>query len=1825
LRKGGLRIGKVASSGRGFDRPSVVIEQPQMEDKENPKSGRKSKFVREQKSELVDPDALGEELLGAANEGDAKRVKKLLVRGADPNFVSKKGAYTALIKAARMQRQECVQVLLANKADPNKASNNGWTALIEACRVGNKDLSTLLLNVPGIQFNYQNKMGWTCLVEAVRNGHLHIIKLLADYEIDFNNIDKDGFSPREHTTSPAIRELLETIWQQKCEAKNIDFSKVKADLKAKQEAIEARIEDKLVSAVDNGDIKLVEELLDKGVNINCASTNGGYSPLTMACRTDKPEIVRLLLKRGADIRHKARCGWTPMIEACRVGTMRVMKILHEWDKSPDVLELEQDFGWTAIIEACRNAHYRVVEQLVTWGADAAHVDYDGDVPIDHASDPWIMSLLRDRMKYRGKGARQNILNAYEQAEGKPPAEKQRIVMAAIRHEEEELARGGDMVPPADELHYTILTVILQKMDASVLPIVIKEIPGYSSLIASKPEILRDICQMELPDLESTKDMPPYLESVERLITTIVRSLFNELSEKERVIRKVEYVNEMKGTPAVLYVAEKFCSVVLKAASNKVQATRMAQRGLPWQARWYHHLIMTLLRIGCRLDSIDNNGNTVFTFMLKPTEKLGNCRKALEELISFYTAIWSKYERQVTKIMVNSAPTGQLTALSMLVLTTGINIEDLVLKHMDKGATGAGTGLAASKLTVRLLLMVKDTTLAWRVGVALVRNNDVNLFKDLVSKGLPVFMTDPESRPEKREFKWRLPEGGCKTDECLLHLAIANQSREMFETLLEYSVMPTRAFIDDDGPNAGTYYYPWPDAVVKTENKEEDQSDTPQRSRTPSFSLPSDGSDSTSKINWAVAWRNSYGQNSFHIIANQRSSSPTLADFFRILLAQDGQAMVSRVDNYGWAPVHYAALNNKLDIIQLLINNHNDLHQPTDGGPKDKGRTALHIAAMAGNWATVLQILKRTDDIEVVEAIDRDGCSALALAMLERQNIQQRRPREETVTEGKVGQSAEAAAEEEKKTVNVLEEVRVEDAVAEVSARQDESEGEEDEEGEAIKLRETYDMTIQALLNHGASIGKAASQSGKSYEQLMNVNERWHSFVRTITGMEADDVKIDRDYLDYVRPRLPNEPPRRRIPMPCNMCQEKARIQLREKDEKEAAESGEPVPQRTIKDVLLAASKICCDVLGEAPDFNHRRNRKVALERQHQVLATRKAELFSDKETQIVIQENYDSRVRTKLYVVMARYVVFLTALTALAVEQGTRDKMSAYFLQNGVENTLLNGDASDATKFANVVDPDSFYSWLKSGFGPQVYAAPNTFWDGTTQRNETIALLMGQNKFLGVPRLRQVRSQVLPCKVSNALKKRTNICFSTAEDGEMTDTYGPTGLSGSVSSAFVWAPQGVAKAVRVWGRSLQYYPGSGYVYNFPSLRDVSNLATLQADVDALAGAGWLDAATRAVFVEFTLFNANENHFLVASLVVEFPTGGGSLTSWDLSITRLSRSVTGKDPLISALEIIVLISALLHFRSEIIQLYRQWGWQYISSPYNFADALIISLVIALFALRMAEFDYAAVKFGVYDSYVPTLELSRIQYTQNILYAILVLVGWFKMFDYLSVFNNLYRLIIMIEMMAAQLVHWFIVFMVVLGAFTSSEYVAYGYLDPVSYTWVWGLIARFIGVFTGNAVVFSHTDQHRILGTFYDFLFIIATTMLLLNLIIALLTSAYSEALNQSGDTLAERQYETIKLSLGNIETEEEARAQKQKEDENERRFGIFGKCCSRVQNATDLVTKADYDAMAADTVSSVLLRWRDGYERSRAIAKVKQMELDRAIQLRKLQEVAGSSP
>ncbi len=99
-----------------------------------------------------------------------------------------------------------------------------------------------------------------------------------------------------------------------------------------------------------------------------------------------------------------------------------------------------------------------------------------------------------------------------------------------------------------------------------------------------------------------------------------------------------------------------------------------------------------------------------------------------------------------------------------------------------------------------------------------------------------------------------------------------------------------------------------------------------------------------------------------------------------------------------------------------------------------------------------------------------------------------------------------------------------------------------------------------------------------------------------------------------------------------------------------------------------------------------------------------------------------------------------------------------------------------------------------------------------------------------------------------------------------------------------------------------------FVVDLPNPRADDGRNQLINLLATLAGSpGWIDVATRAVFVDMLLFNANENLFMLATTVrlhavpessltsrrpaqlVEFPRVGGAVVSWDFLITKVPSS------------------------------------------------------------------------------------------------------------------------------------------------------------------------------------------------------------------------------------------------------------------------------------------------------------------------------------------------
>ena len=70
----------------------------------------------------------------------------------------------------------------------------------------------------------------------------------------------------------------------------------------------------LVTAIRNGDVRVVRQLLDNGADVNARDAEGN-TPLILASFYASPECLELLIEKGADVNSANKAGATPL--SCR--------------------------------------------------------------------------------------------------------------------------------------------------------------------------------------------------------------------------------------------------------------------------------------------------------------------------------------------------------------------------------------------------------------------------------------------------------------------------------------------------------------------------------------------------------------------------------------------------------------------------------------------------------------------------------------------------------------------------------------------------------------------------------------------------------------------------------------------------------------------------------------------------------------------------------------------------------------------------------------------------------------------------------------------------------------------------------------------------------------------------------------------------------------------------------------------------------------------------------------------------------------------------------------------------------------------------------------------------------------------------------------------------------------------------------------------------------------------------------------------------------------------------------------------------------------------
>ena len=226
-------------------------------------------------------------LVHACFNGKTRIVEALLKSKANPN----RGAgWLPLTAAAKNHNygREMIELLISNRADPNPPKTSENSPLIVAAAHGNQSSVQALLR-GGADAKRTNRSGSTALIWACKNGCAAIVQDLIEAKADVHARDHRGFCP-----------LFASAWNRKCEGRIIDL------------------------------------LVANGVNVNVVKK--GRSPMQNAVVHGNHNVVESLLHNSAKVDIRCSDYRTPLMSACRVGSVRMVRQLLDAGANPTLID-----------------------------------------------------------------------------------------------------------------------------------------------------------------------------------------------------------------------------------------------------------------------------------------------------------------------------------------------------------------------------------------------------------------------------------------------------------------------------------------------------------------------------------------------------------------------------------------------------------------------------------------------------------------------------------------------------------------------------------------------------------------------------------------------------------------------------------------------------------------------------------------------------------------------------------------------------------------------------------------------------------------------------------------------------------------------------------------------------------------------------------------------------------------------------------------------------------------------------------------------------------------------------------------------------------------------------------------------------------------------------------------------------------------------------------------------------------------------------------------------------------------------------------------------
>ncbi|XP_065660260.1 uncharacterized protein LOC100203405 isoform X4 [Hydra vulgaris] len=430
--------------------------------------------------------------------------------------------------------------------------------------------------------------------------------------------------------------------------------------------------------------------------------------------------------------------------------------------------------------------------------------------------------------------------------------------------------------------------------------------------------------------------------------------------------------------------------------------------------------------------------------------------------------------------------------------------------------------------------------------------------------------------------------------------------------------------------------------------------------------------------------------------------------------------------------------------------------------------------------------------------------------------------------------------------------------------------------------------------------------------------------------------------------------------------------------------------------------------------------------------------------------------------------------------------------------------------------PD-FWNWMDEFFLRQVFPEPwyklSDFYANSDKKDFPGKLFLNDlnSKIVNGIRIRQVRVQPNSCVKTKSVAQFIKVnCMSS-----YTSTLEETGnfyLNWTVPLLHNSDINPLTKPWRYqtwkeldgypYAAKLETYYGGGYVVEiFPKWKN-------KAIIDQVKKLRWIDRQTRAILIEFALFNAATNYISMVTMVLEFPASSGVIPTFCILTFRLYSGT--KEMLIS--HFIFILMTMLFTVRECRFLYRV-GCKYFVEFWNLVE-------VALILFSVIEIGFFFYKDHLVKLLLERMPAKKPQTFINFQFAsywdlthvyIVSLIVFFVTLKFIKLLRfNRHISLLSSTLKAAwyPLSMFFIMFSIVMCSVVTTSRIVFGSLLD-GYQNYFKAIASIISLLLGKFSYSQFQNANGFLGPIFFFGFNIMVNWVVMNIFLTILNDAFTD--------------------------------------------------------------------------------------------------------------------